>query len=259
MHETIELLVTVKAYPALSKKYGEAVCVAGIRTDTPRPEWVRLFPVGFRDLPYTHQFKKYDVIRLQAQHHSGDPRPETFRPNVETIQRIDHLDSKHEWNERRRYVDPLAVSSMCELRRRHQVHGVSLGAVDPGEVLELTIEKQPGGWSQSKQTIADQPSLFYETKEGIEKVPYAAKYRYRCGEASCSGHHQTIIDWELAQSFRSWRDRYPEAELPEKIRQRWLEEMCREDKATLFFVGNQHLQPKSFLVLGVFWPPLMPC
>jgi hypothetical protein len=36
--EWISLLVTVKGYPAISKRYGEAVCVAGIRTDTPRPE-----------------------------------------------------------------------------------------------------------------------------------------------------------------------------------------------------------------------------
>src|SRR5713226_2623428 len=33
--DRISLLVTVKAYPAISQKYGEVVCVAGIRTDTP--------------------------------------------------------------------------------------------------------------------------------------------------------------------------------------------------------------------------------
>src|ERR1700674_3007527 len=39
----ISLVVTVKAYPAISRKHGEAVCVAGIRTDTPEPRWVRLW------------------------------------------------------------------------------------------------------------------------------------------------------------------------------------------------------------------------
>jgi hypothetical protein len=31
--------------------------------------------------------------------------------------------------------------------------------------------------------------------------------------------------------------------------------MCGEGKDTIFYVGNMHRHPKSFLVLGVFWPP----
>jgi hypothetical protein len=64
-----------------------------------------------------------------------------------------------------------------------------------------------------------------------------------------------VIDWELAESYRSWRERYEQPVLLEKIRQRFLEEMCAETKDTVFFVGNMHQHPKSFLVLGVFWPP----
>ena len=35
-------LVIVKAYPELSKKYGETVCTTGFRKDG---TWVRLYPV----------------------------------------------------------------------------------------------------------------------------------------------------------------------------------------------------------------------
>jgi hypothetical protein len=255
MHETIEIVVTVKAYPSLSKTYGEVVCVAGIRTDLERPEWVRLFPVAFRDLPFTHRFHKYDVIRLEAAKHSRDPRPETYRPNVESIEVVGKLDTKKGWAKRRPYIEPLIVNSMCELRRRQQKDGTSLGVIRPGKVLDLTIEDAPGTWDQSKQLIANQPSLFFADKKGIEKIPHQVRYRYRCDETGCAGHHQMIIDWELAQSFRDWRKRYDAKTLLEKIRERWLDEMCRPDKETLFFVGNQHLQPTSFLVLGVFWPP----
>jgi len=31
-------MVTVKAYPTVSTKYGEAICVAGVPLDTPWPE-----------------------------------------------------------------------------------------------------------------------------------------------------------------------------------------------------------------------------
>jgi hypothetical protein len=92
--DTIEVLITVKAYPAISNKYGEVVCVAGIRMDTPRPEWVRLFPVAFRNMPFDQRFRKYDVIRLEADRHSGDARPETYRPNVDSVEVVGHLDTK---------------------------------------------------------------------------------------------------------------------------------------------------------------------
>src|SRR5260221_1049485 len=46
----VSLVETVKAYPAISQKNGEAVWVAGIRTDT-TPEWVRLAQASFKKLP----------------------------------------------------------------------------------------------------------------------------------------------------------------------------------------------------------------
>ena len=42
-----EILITVKTYPTLSKKYHELVCTAGVNTEG---EWRRLYPVQFRQL-----------------------------------------------------------------------------------------------------------------------------------------------------------------------------------------------------------------
>lgn len=75
LEQTVEMLVTVKAYPVVSQRYREAVCVAGVRTDTKTPEWVRLFPVCFRDLPEDRQFTKYQHIRLQTLTPKADLRP----------------------------------------------------------------------------------------------------------------------------------------------------------------------------------------
>src|SRR4051812_17337323 len=82
---SMTVLITVKAYPTISTKYGEAVCVAGVRLDGPAPAWIRLFPVGFRDLERSSQFAKYQVIRLRAQRHTTDIRRETWRPDVGSI------------------------------------------------------------------------------------------------------------------------------------------------------------------------------
>jgi len=171
------------------------------------------------------------------------------------VEVLQNLDSKKGWAKRRPFVDPLVLDSMCEIQRRQKADGTSLGAFRPGEVLDLTIDQDAETWEPSKQAIADQPSLFFADKAGLEKIPYRVRYRYTCSEPTCPGHHQTIIDWELAQSFRNWREKYETAVLLEKIRERWLGEMCRPDKETLFFVGSQHLHPAAFLILGVFWPP----
>lgn len=255
MAQRISLLVTVKAYPAISRQYGEVVCVAGIRTDTPRPEWTRLYPVAYRDLPFAQRFHKYQVISLEASHHSGDRRPETWRPNLDTLRVGEQLDTKKAWATRRPYVEPLVIESMCELRRRQEADGTSLGAFRPGEVLDLLIDTDVEEWGESKAGIASQPSLFFPTKDGLEQIPFRFRYQYRCSTPGCGGHTQSMIDWELAQSRRAWRERYDEPTLLENLRKRFLEEMCGPKKDTIFFVGNQHQAPTAFLVLGVFWPP----
>lgn len=253
MGERISLLVNVKAYPAVSEKYGEVVCVAGIRTDTEQPRWARLFPVAFRDMPFKQRFKKYQHISLEASKHSGDPRPETYRPNMDTIQVGKVIETKNTWAERRRYVEPLIVESMCGVLR--QQDGTSLAAFRPGEVLDLLVDDDADAWAPDKAGIVMQPSLFMPTKQGLEKIPYRFRYQYRCSTPGCKGHAQSMIDWEPAESYRSWRERYEQPVLLEKIRQRFLEDMCGKTKDTIFFVGNIHQHPKSFLVLGVFWPP----
>jgi hypothetical protein len=254
MSERVSLLVTVKAYPAISQKYGEVVCVAGVRTDTPAPEWVRLFPVAFRDMPFDQRFKKYQHVSVEAERHNGDKRPETYRPNVDTLQLGEVVPTKKRWEERRRFVAPLIIDSMCEVRRRQEADGTSLAAFRPAEVLDLLVDNDIDEWGSSKTGVAAQPSLFFQGKDGLEQIPYRWRYHYRCSP-TCKGHTQSMIDWELAASYRSWRERYDATTLLSKIRQRFLEEMCGATKDTIFFVGNQHAHPQSFLVLGIFWPP----
>lgn len=52
-HE-IEFLPLVKAYPALSRRYGEVSCIAGL--DMKTSEWIRLYPVPFRTLEDASSF-----------------------------------------------------------------------------------------------------------------------------------------------------------------------------------------------------------
>lgn len=250
----IELMVTVKGYPAISKKHGETVCVAGVRTDTERPQWVRLWPIPFRELEFSRRFSKYQVIALEAKKSRRDARPESYQPNTDSLALGPKIDTKNRWACRRKLIDPLRVDSMCELRRMQELNGTSLGIFRPGEVMDLEVG-EANEWSSRQKAIATQPSLLFPGKTELEKLPVSFFYRYRCMTTRCQGHRMSVIDWELAQAYRSWRRDHGDERVFDAIRQKWLEEICGPSKDTQFFVGNMHLHPEQFLVLGVFWPP----
>lgn len=246
--------MTVKAYPNISKKYGEAECVAGIRIDI-EPAWVRLYPIPFRDLPQSQQFKKYQVIRIDAAPHGTDRRPESLRPNVDTLTIGKELKSDGKgWIARRQLVEPLITDSMCGLMAEQGRSGKSLGAFRPAEVIDVLVDREDEGWDPRRQAIVNQASLLGPAKQALEKIPYRFRYHYRCSDQACPGHKQTIVDWELQQGFRKWRGQYGEGGAIEQIKHKWLTQMCATDRDTIFFVGNLHQHPKQFLVLGVFWP-----
>jgi len=51
-----------------------------------------------------------------------------------------------------------------------------------------------------------------------------------------------------------WAKSYPDVRVP--LLEKFGDSMLGPDHDTYFFVGNQHLYPQSFLVLGVFYPKL---
>jgi hypothetical protein len=208
-------------------------------------EWIRLYPVPFRSLSNDSRFAKYQPIRVRVQQHSGDRRP------------------AHAWRRRRRFVEPLMAPSMCEVRRRQRAVGTSLAVFRPREVLDIAIE--PANVDAGKREIARAWAAQTSMIDGVgtnerahqlralEEVPWSFKYRYVCADPGCRTHTQSIIDWEIAEFYRhvrhyaDWRDR---------LKEKWIGELCGLGRDTAFFVGNQHQHPAS--LLGVWWPPLQP-
>jgi hypothetical protein len=260
LEQTVDMVVTVKAYPVVSQRYREAVCVAGVRTDTPTPEWVRLFPVCFRDLPEDRQFAKYQRIRLQTLTPRSDRRPETRTPLLDTIETGEILDTSNRWGRRMELFEPLRVESMCELVRRQHADGTSLGIFRPRDVTDLKIAPA-NDWTPKQRMILEQPSLMDagRAKAVLEKPALSITYHYRCSDPACKGHKQQNVDWEFGQAVRQWGPQASgSADLERMIREMWLEKMCAATKDTHFVVGSQHQYPDKFLILSVVWPAVRP-
>ena len=254
MSETITVVPTVKAYPALSSKLEEFVCVAGFAVRLlEQPRWVRLFPVPFRELDLEQQFHKWQPITLDVEPSSNDRRPESLRPVSHTIQTGALLRSR----DRRRLVASMPHMSMCDLIAQQQLDGTSLGVIRPREVIDVIVVERDDDEVRKHQeraaAIANQQKLFGPELAPLEAIPHRFVYQYLCEHPHCGLHNQGIIDWEISAAYRKWRGSYPDNFI-DRIRNKWLDELCGPDRDTRFFVGNMHQHPSSFLVLGVFSP-----
>ena len=252
----MQVLVTVKAAPNPSERYGETVCVAGIRAELTNPGWVRLYPINFRDLRSDETFRKYQMITLDAIPARGDQRRESWKPILPTIVQGEFLKP---WKPRRRWLDDYVEDSMCKLNAdaRDHADAKSLALVRPRKVSGLKIKEHPG-WTPEEQRKIDnyisQPDLFdMRAKTALQPPRFRGKYLYHCHQAGCKGHEQGILDWEfvmLQRQLMGESDSYIRAELESKF----LTVMCNPKRDIAFYVGNQAKRVHVFSVLGVCYP-----
>jgi len=248
------ILITVKAYPNPSKKYGETVCCAGV--DLSNFQLVRLYPVPFRDLDNDQQFKKYSIIEVDCFPPSDDKRPESFRVNSDSIKVVAVLDTeKGTWQKRKEIVLKVPVKSMCQVYKDAEDQDLSLGLVKPEDVT-FGWAKQSLSDQQARESCYAQLSFFDKQKDAIEEIPYSFYYNFKCARVvDCPGHKLSIIDWEIGQMYRQFLSTYPTEEIRlQKIQQKWLEISDTTKKEVYFYVGNLKRFRSTFMVLGVFYP-----
>lgn len=252
--ETKRILVTVKAYPNPSRRYGETICVAGIDIDNMR--WVRLYPIPYRDLDEDRRFKKYTIIQVRAIRPRDDKRPESFKVDAGSIEKIDYFDTKDKWERRKNVVLRTIDKSFCEILRKQEEGKKSLGIFKPKNIDFICCKAKPKN-QKARESCYAQLTFFNKRKSVVEAIPFEFRYQFFCeNEPTCLGHNLLIIDWEIGQAYRDWRYKYKTEELLlNKIKQRWLSSMCSSKNDIYFYVGNMHRFPRNFMILGVFYPP----
>jgi hypothetical protein len=254
--ETKKVLVIVKAYPNVSTKYKETVCVAGIDLDV--GAWIRLYPVPYRFLDDEKRFNKYNIIEVKAYKAKDDHRPESFKVDADSIKIVDFIDTKGNWARRKELLLPTVSHSFCHILRASASEDISLGMFKPKEVDFIYRRRKPKQPEEKRQSCYAQQSLYNKVLDAIEVIPFDFRYSFSCIAPDCPGHELPIIDWELGQSYRSWRHKYrDENVLLEKLKQKWLSGMCSANHDTYFIVGNMQRLRENFMVLGVFYPKII--
>ena len=204
--ERLKVLITVKTYPIPSAKYDELVCTAGV---TASGDFVRLYPINFRDLPFSRQYKKYHWIEVMAEKHRGrDVRRESYRPDSDTIQIVGEpiKSNPGNWVERARYALAKKARSMEELYDQRDADRTSLGVFKPKKVHDLVISDDDPDWKEGFKAALQQARLWDDrtvSKVPPRKVPFKFRYRFECDDPRCKGHRMMIEDWEVGALF--WR------------------------------------------------------
>ncbi len=254
--EHLRVLITVKTYPIPSAKYDELVCTAGV---TETGEFIRLYPIRFRDLPFSKQYRKYQWIEVDAEKHTGrDTRKESYRPREDTLRPVgEPLDTKHNWAERAKYALAKRSRSMEALWDDQRRDRTSLGVIRPKEITDLEISPDDAEWKPQFLAALEQQRLWDDRSATLQpprKVPWKFHYKFRCDDARCNGHRMMIEDWEAGALYWNCVDKGDTADVAAaKVKQKFLTELCAPKIDTHFFVGTV-LEHGTWVIIGVFRP-----
>lgn len=257
--ENRKILIATKTYPSISTKYRETVCTAGILLDDDEQpiEWVRIYPIRFRYLDFDQRYPRWSIISANIEKNAKDSRPESYRIDDFSIQVIRKIGTNNNWAERKQFVLPLQFSSIQQIKDQ----GKSLGIIKPQTIIQYYYEPTEREWNPQQQGILDQMDLFEPSVE-LEKIPY--KFGYEFAEGDGSKHRYSISDWEISQLYRNCRDNskaatleHREQEAIKQVRQK-LEVDFLANKDLYFIVGNLKNRRQIFMIIGLFYPPLLP-
>ena len=202
------ILVTVKTYPTLSRKYGETVCTAGVREDG---SWVRLYPVPFRRLSEAEQYRKYDWLECDLVRNQSDCRPESYRPtDPKQLIAAGHMGTNDNWRARRRLLLRTAKvhANLQSLIDGAKANSLSLAVFKPTRILDFIWEEEDREWDPSKvaelrnrslQGVLFEENAWQQMFKLIAKLPYSFSYRFIDAEGKVS--EMQILDWEAGQLY----------------------------------------------------------
>jgi hypothetical protein len=249
MKETKKILILVKTYPTPSRKYDELVCTAGISEDA---EWVRLYPIEFRKIPYEKQYKKYDWIETKTERNTSDFRKESFRP-IGDCKIIDHINTSNNWEKRKKALSKVKLYTNLEelITDSKKPIYTSLAFFKPTKILDFKFEKQSATWSreESKQLNLFSPNDF----KRVEKIPFKFKYIFEDDEGKKSA--LMITDWEIGVLFLKYKQNHELA--CQKVKEKYFDDFAHK-KDLHFFLGtakeHHNISKNPFIIVGTFHP-----
>jgi hypothetical protein len=253
-----ELLILTKTYPAPSTQYRETTCVAAVNREG---KMRRLFPVPYRLLEGSAQFKKWEWITAKLTIPSKDRRPESRHVDADSIDRSGNIieTKRGDWSERLRWIEPHLVPTFAALEAKRQATGETLGFLRVSKILELKITAlKQADWTKADRTKLTQDGLFdtveIKKRQPLRKLPYDFHYCYECMTAQgLEINTHKLTDWEIGALYWNCVSAYGQKGWESKFRHRLETEFSQKD--LLFLMGTVHRFPDQWLIVGIIYPP----
>ena len=258
----LRVLITVKTYPTISKKYDELVCTAGFSEDG---KWIRLYPIPFRKLDYVHQYKKYDWVDVDLTKNTSDFRPESYRPvNIdvdEPIKVVGHINTNSNWAVRKKIVLNAVYDDLEQLISEAKDKKVctSLAVFKPTKINDFVYEKVEREWDNKKKEQLRQMKLFEKKRdfEIVRKLPY--KFSYIFEDVNGKQSRMMIEDWEIGALY--WNclasNEGDEKTSCNEVIAKYFDDFAKT-KDLYFFLGttkvNHFVAKNPFIIIGAFYP-----
>ncbi len=252
-----DILIIAKTYPNLSKKYEETVCVGGI---TKKGNWVRLFPVRFRNLKPEQKFNKFTWIEADITPTTDKfSRCESHKIDDSSIKITGELSAK-DWAERKKILLSFLDKSIEELETKKKTEHKTFGIIKPKKII--SFYKKPiedcREWEKElingTQTTLNEIITGEKYKTPLEKIPYWMGYNFYCDDTRCNGHNMMCEDWEVLELFRRMKQKYGEDEIAfEKVKEKVFDWMIKG--RDLYFVVGTESRWNKFLIVSLFYPP----
>lgn len=258
-----EVLITVKTYPTLSSKYEELVCTAGVFKNG---DWVRIYPVQFRQKPYAAQYSKYDWIKIDLVKNKKDFRPESFRPLTHDtdIEILGKVGTKNKWEERKKYILKNIYTDLSQLisDAMNPKKYTSLATFKPSIIHDFIWEEAEREWPDEKLAQLRQGNLFEERSgelQLVKKLPYKFSYVFE----DDNGRQSTLMneDWEVGALYWNClkRNSGDEQKALIDVREKFLDEFVT-NKDLYVYLGttlqwHRRKATNPFVIIGTFYPP----
>jgi len=262
-----KIFITVKTYPAISRKYEELVCTAGFREDG---TWIRLYPVQFRKKSYAEQYKKYEWIEVDIVKNKSDFRPESYRPvsHDAPINIVGSIPADGKtWDARRQIVLKKVYTNLEKLIEEAKDKKIctSLAVFKPTEVIDFVWEEvKEREWSKERLVQFTQLNLFESANKKefkvVRKFPYKFKFIFKDDAGQIS--RMMIEDWETCQLYWNQLRKYDgdEEKACQDVKNKYFNDFAKK-KDLHFFLGttqvNHYVGKNPFIIIGTFHPKII--
>lgn len=172
---------------------------------------MRVYPVPFRRLDETEQYRKFDWVECDLTRNTSDPRPETYRPSeMRQLVPVAHMDAADNWRERRRLLLGRArvYTNLATLIADAKANVASLAVFKPTTIRDFIWEAEDREWDEAKLTEmrnrTAQSELFAEetwreTFKVSPKQPYS--FSYRSADDTGTSSELQVLDWKAGASI----------------------------------------------------------